>query len=178
MGKIAMFKSSLILLMVMAAFLPSCGYTLSRNGSPAGPAKGAYKVFVPMFTNDAYEPEVEKELTTAFKDEIAQDGRWVLTDAGDADLALSGRVTLFQLLPLSYDSQERVLEYRVLIMAEVKLTDLKTNKVLWKDPAMQAFADYRVTEDITKSKIMKGEAVKKASKYFAEEFIIKALDTF
>jgi len=168
----------LLILFAIASLLPSCGYTLAKTGSQAGPADGAYRVSVPMFVNDTFEPLIERELTSALKDEIEQDGRWVLTDAANADLAVSGRVTQFDLQPLSYDAQERILEYRVRIKSDVKLTDIKTGKVIWKDPSIETFADYRVTEDITKSKIRKSEAVKKASKYFAEEFIIKVLDTF
>ncbi len=174
-----MFKLKWTIMAFAAALLlTSCGYSLYGTGGAAGPYKGAYRVFVPVFVNDTYEPLVEGDVTRALKDEIAQDGRWVLTDAADADMVVKGRVASFELLPLSYDAEARILEYRVRIVAEMKLVDIKTGKVLWKASGMEAFADYRLTADITKSKIGKSEAVKKASKYLAEEFIIKALDIF
>jgi outer membrane lipopolysaccharide assembly protein LptE/RlpB len=168
----------LALTILAALLLASCGYTLSRKGSQAGPSAGKRNVVIPTFANDTFEPLLERELTQALKDEIAMDGRWVLTDAGDADLSVTGRVTYFELQPLSYDAKERIQEYRIEIRSEVKVTDLKTGDVIWKDPAIETFSEYRVTSDITKSKIGRGEAIKKASKDFAEEFVIKALDTF
>ncbi len=172
-------KKRIIALVALRILLPACGYTISKAGSgPGAPEHGVYKVSVPTFVNDTFEPLIEKDLTAALKNEIASDGRWVLTDTKDADLTLTGRVSKFELLPLSYDSHERILEYRVRIRAEVKLTEIKTGKVLWKESGMESISDYHVVQDITKSKINKGEAIKKASKDFAEEFIIEALDRF
>jgi outer membrane lipopolysaccharide assembly protein LptE/RlpB len=165
-------------ILAVTVTLSGCGYTLSKTGSESGPLGGKYRVAVPLFVNGTYEPLVEKQVTRALKDELDIDGRWVLTDRGDADLLVSGKVTKVELLPLSYDAQERILEYRVRISVDVKVSDVKTGKVLWKDPDMETFSDYRVIEDITKSKINKGEAIAKASKNFAEEFIIKVLDIF
>src|SRR5512135_2997196 len=167
-----------IALSLLAVLLSACGYTMSKAGSQAGPLGGKYKVAVPLFVNGTYEPLVEKQVTSALKDELAIDGRWVLTDKQDADLEVLGKVAKFELQTLSYDSHERILEYRVIMDMDVKVTEVKSGKVLWKDPNMATFADYRVTEDITKSKISKGAAVDKASKNCAEEFIIKVLDIF
>jgi predicted small secreted protein len=171
-------RSLFIALSLLAVLLSSCGYTMSKAGSQAGPLGGKYRVAVPLFVNGTYEPLVEKQVTSALKDELAIDGRWVLTDRGDADLLVSGKVAKVELLPLSYDAQERILEYRVRLVMDVKVTEIKSGKVLWKEQDMESFSDYRVIEDITKSKINKGEAITKASKNFAEEFIIKALDIF
>jgi hypothetical protein len=168
---------ALSLLAALAA-LSGCGYTMSKAGSQTGPLGGKYRVAVPLFVNGTYEPLVEKQVTRALKDELAIDGRWVLIDGGDADLLVSGRVTKVELQPLSYDAQERILEYRVRLGVNVKVTEVKTGKVLWKDPDMETFSDYRVIVDITKSKINRDEAIEKASKNFAEEFIIKVLDIF
>lgn len=168
----------LLTLSLAALLLTGCGYSLSRTGSATGPSQGKYKACVPMFVNDTFEPLVEEEMTAALEDEIMTDGRWVLSTREDADLLVTGRVTQFELAPLSYDAKERVLEYRVKIRSDVKVTDIKTEKVLWKDTGVETFADYRVTEDITKSKIRRGEAVKKAAKGFADDFIIRVLDTF
>jgi outer membrane lipopolysaccharide assembly protein LptE/RlpB len=170
--------SLFIALSLLALLLSACGYTMSKAGSQAGPMGGKYRVAVPLFVNGTYEPLVEKQVTSALKDELAIDGRWVLTDRGDADMLVSGKVTKVELLPLSYDAQERILEYRVRLVLDVKVTEVKSGKVLWKEQDMETFSDYRVIEDITKSKINKGEAINKASKNFAEEFIIKTLDIF
>jgi len=172
-----LMKTTMLLALALLALVSGCGYSLSRTGSQAGPSYGKYRAAVPTFVNDTFEPLVEKDVTAALKDEIAMDGRWVLADRDAADLLVSGRVTKVELVPLTYDANERILEYRIRMKTEARVVELKTGKVIWKDP-IETYADYRVTEDVTKTKIMKGEAVRKASKNFAEEFIIKVLDIF
>ena len=164
--------------MVLLLTLPACGYQLAGRGAGTGNAPGKYKVFVKMFRNDSWEPLAEKDVTAALKEEIAIDGRWMLADEGDADILVDGKVTRVELEPLSYDPQERILEYRLIMHMDVKVSDIKTKKVIWKKNDFTSFADYRVTVDVTKSKIRKEEAIKYASKRFAEEFIIRVLDTF
>jgi outer membrane lipopolysaccharide assembly protein LptE/RlpB len=155
----------------------SCGYSLSGSGAMHDGAGGAYNsISIPIFTNDTFEPLIEYELTSALKTEVAYNGRWAVTDSPGAGLKVAGRVAGFELLPLSYDISERIQEYRLKILMDVSVTDTATGKVVWREAGMEAFADYRVTEDITKSKINKSEAIKKASKNFSEEFVIKVLD--
>ncbi len=168
----------IISIFLLLVFLPACGYQLAGRGAGTGNTAGKYKVFVRMFRNDSWEPLVEKDVTAALKDEIAIDGRWMLTDKDDADILVSGKVKKVELEPLSYDPQERILEYRLIMHMDVKVSDIKTKKVIWKKSDFTSFADYRVTVDVTKSKIRREEAIKYASKRFAEEFIIRVLDTF
>jgi len=167
-----------LFLLLLTALLSSCGYTNARTCNISGPAGGGCKATVMMFTNDTYEPLVEEDVTSALKNELALDGRWTLTDRQDADFAVTGRVSTFDLQPLSYDARERIQEYRVRLKVEVKVSDIKAGKVVWKDSGIETYSEYRVTRDITKGKIGRNEAVKKASKDFAEEFVIRALDTF
>ncbi|MGA2192137.1 MAG: LptE family protein [Nitrospirota bacterium] len=157
--------------------LTACGYTMSGRGSQAGPTKGKYKVSVPLFVNNSYLPLLEEDVTAALKDELALDGRWVLTDTDKADLLVTGVVKGVDLAPLSYDKNQEVMEYGLDMVVEVKVTDLKTSKVVWKN-TMNSFCGYRVTPDVTKTKINKEEAIKKASQNFAEEFVVRVLDSF
>lgn len=160
---------------ILLLMLNACGYTISRTGGQFGPPFGASKAAVPLFVNDTFEPLIEKDVTAALKEEIGSDGRWLLVDRDSADVVVAGRVSQVNLAPLSYDAKERILEYRITIRTEIRVLD-KAEKVLWKD-SIATFADYRVTEDVTKSKIRRGEAIRKACKNMAEEFIIKVLDT-
>ncbi len=163
---------------ILLLTLPACGYQLARTGTVTGKGAGKYKVSIPLFVNDSWAPLVEKDVTEALKEDIALDGRWVLTDSGDEDILVKGRVARMELVPLSYDPSDRVLEYRLKLHMDVKVSDIKSGKVLWKEDDFVSYADYRVTVDITKSKIRREEAIKYASKNFADEFIIRVLDIF
>lgn len=167
-------------LVLLAIAASSCGYSLTQNTGvrPSGPsAEYAFKVAIPLFVNATYEPLIEKDVTAALQEEVAMDGRLVLTDPEKADHIISGKVLKFTLQPLSYDPQERILEYRVWITSEIKVTESKTGKAVFKN-TIETYADYRVTDDVTKSKIRREEAIRKASTDMADEFILKALDVF
>jgi len=153
-----------------------CGYSLYGKDT-ADETHRHHNIYVSIIKNDTFEPMLERELTRSLKEEIMQDGRWRLSDPEEAEFALTGTVVHFDLEPLSYDPEERILEYRVNMRVSLTLRNTSTDEVLWKDPDMESFAEYRVTQDITKSKIKKGEAISKACKTLAEDFIIKAVDT-
>jgi len=164
------------LLMSGLALNAGCGYSLYGRGSSEGTLRH-HNIYVSIIKNDTFEPMLDRELTRSLKEEIMQDGRWRLTDPEDAEYSLTGSVEHFDLEPLSYDPEERILEYRVNMRVSLTLRNSATDEVLWKDPDMESFAEYRVTQDITKSKIKKGEAISKACKTLAEDFIIKAVDS-
>jgi len=160
-------------LLIMLVTLSGCGYTLSRN--PKACSADACSVSIPLFMNDTLEPLVEKDVTAAIQEEISMDGRWKLSDRDSADVVVEGRVTGFELLPLSYDAKERILEYRLKIRSEIKVRRPKTDKLVWKG-SLESYADFRVTEDVTKTKVRRDEARRMASKKMAGEFIIRVLD--
>lgn len=171
-------RGALVLVLVaLSSMLVSCGYSMGRTGTLTdGASEGYRSIAIPMFTNETFEPLVEREVTAALKEEVAYDGRLKLVDADEADLVVEGRVVRFDLQPLTFDSAERIQEYRLRIVSVVRVKEPAGDKVVWKDSSMEAFADYRVTQDVTKSKINKGEAIKKASRNFAENFVIKVLE--
>jgi len=170
-------RAVLVALALLSLGLGSCGYSLTGSSGMSGDDGRTYvNVSIPTFGNDTYEPRVESEMTAAIKEEIVYDSRWRLTDPEEADLIVTGTVKYVDLQPLSYDAIERIQEYRLRILTEVKVTDVKDDKVVWKKSGIETFADYRVTADVTKSKINKAEAIRKAAKTFAEEFVIKVLD--
>jgi len=170
-----MNRLTLTAVFAVTIILSGCGYTLYGMGS-SDSAQAHRNVYVSVIRNDTMEPMLDRELTRSLKKEIMQDGRWRLTGPDDAEYSLEGAVKSFKLDPLSYDPRERILEYRVSIKVSLVLKDASSGDVLWKDPDMESFAEYRVTQDITKSKIKKGEAIAKACKILAESFIIKAVD--
>ncbi len=115
--------------------LAGCGYSL------VGTSKGwlpedVRTVWVPAFINDTSVVSLEQRLTSAVLRELSARRR--LTPARSleqADSVLVGRVTSYSLQPVQFDAQGRALEYQVMVMARITLTDRKTDKVLFDDPA-------------------------------------------
>jgi outer membrane lipopolysaccharide assembly protein LptE/RlpB len=173
-----MIRTYALILIFLPVMLCSCGYSMRGAGTIKGGSDQAYQsIAVPMFANDTFEPLIEKAVTAALKEEILHDGRLVLTDPENADLVVKGRVKSFELQPLTYDPLERIQEYRLVIVSEVLVMKRGSEQPLWKDSTIESHADYRVTQDVTKSKINKMEAVRKASRNLSEKFVIRMLDT-
>ncbi len=176
-GAVNMRGTLVLFLTALAMALVSCGYSMGRTVAlNEGSSLGYQTIAIPMFANETFEPLIEREVTSALKEEVAYDGRLKLVDADEADLVVEGSVVRFELQPLTFDAADRILEYRLSIVSRVTVKDTSGDKVVWKDSAIESFADYRVTEDVTKSKINKDEAIKKASRNFAENFVIKVLE--
>jgi hypothetical protein len=71
-----------------------------------------------------------------------------------------------------------VLEYRVHIRAAVSVEDARKQKVFWKDPGMEAMAEYLVNTDTAANRVAEDHAIAEASKQFAENVVHRVLEGF
>jgi len=99
----------------------------------------------------------------------------------EADLALRGRIVKYEGIPISYTPDSFVQQYKVRLVVDANLEDLRTKKVLWKENGIEAvfISDYKVTiGDITVTKIAKEAAIKKASQDIAWTLRSRVLEGF
>ena len=158
--------SSLVILLVLF-LLCSCGYHFSGTGAIV--PQGVRKLAVPVFFNETSEPYVDAEVTQAVVEEFMTDGRLRVVGLEDAEIALRGKVTKYEITPLSYNvynGQTFVQQYRVHMIVDAWLEDLRSKKVLWQERGIESIfiADYAVaTGDVRSTRITKDAAIKKAS---------------
>ena len=162
---------------------PSCGYHLSGTGDlvPAG----ATTIAVPVVINDTNEPYVDVYLTKAVAEEFLADGRLRVVDLDGADLALRCKIAKFELSALSYTPTSFVQQYRVRIVVDARLEDLKTKRVLWQEAGIDSnlISDYPVTYEVSgvnieQTKISKQAAIEKASRELAQTLRARVLEGF
>jgi outer membrane lipopolysaccharide assembly protein LptE/RlpB len=162
-----------------AVALTACGYRMSGTGLLV--PQGVRSIAVPAFINNTNEPYVDVEVTRAVVNEFIADGRLQVKDVEVAELALKGSVTLFELVALSYSPQTIVQQYKVRLVVDARLEDLRTRKVLWQDTGIETIfiADYPVTAgDIRVTKIAKDAAIKRASQDLAWTLRSRVLEGF
>jgi outer membrane lipopolysaccharide assembly protein LptE/RlpB len=119
----------------LALRVAGCGYGLVGTSKGWLP-ENVRTVWVPAFVNDTNVVGLEQRLTGAVLRELSARRR--LTPASSpeqADSILVGRVTSYSLQPVRFDAQGRALEYQVMVMARITLTERNTEKVLFDDPA-------------------------------------------
>ena len=132
----------------LSASLPGCGYSLAGRGS----FLPAYikTIGVPMFVNDTSVFDVEKRITQSVISELIGRGKYKVTqDSVGVDGLLSGEITSITLTPAAITAQVQASRYVLTLTAKIEFKDLKANKVLWSNPAMQFREEFDVTNTAT-----------------------------
>jgi outer membrane lipopolysaccharide assembly protein LptE/RlpB len=164
--------------------ITSCGYHLSGTGGIV--PEGVRTISVPVFFNATNEPYVDVEVTQAVVEEFMTDGRLKVTNPDEAELALRGRVVKYEVTPLSYNSRSFVQQYRVHLVVDASLEDMRSKKVLWQEKGIQSLfiSDYTVFFDATGSvdirgtRVAKDAAIKRASQDIAWTLRSRVLEGF
>jgi outer membrane lipopolysaccharide assembly protein LptE/RlpB len=172
-------RNNVIVISLLLMAMSACGYHLSGKGSLV--PEGTKTIAVPAFINNTNEPYVDLEVTKAVVDEFIADGRLHIVDVEVADLALRGTVVKYEVAALSFTADTFVQQYRVRIVVNASLEELKTKKILWRENSIEAvfISDYKVTiGDITTTKIAKESAIKKAGQDIAWTLRSRVLEGF
>ena len=110
--------------------LTGCGYHRPGQGESLGTI-GTLRVA--MFANHTYEPFLENVMTNAVTQRFLRTRRWRLVeDPAAADAVFSGTVTDFHSDPISFDANDKILEYRAQLTVAGELRQEKDGRVLWK----------------------------------------------
>jgi hypothetical protein len=143
--------------------------------------EGVSTISVPVFFNATNEPYVDVEVTQAVVEEFLTDGRLKVVSLEEANLALHGKITKYEVVPLSYNPQSYVQQYRVRLVVDASLEDLRSKKVLWQEKGIESnfISDYPVTiGDIRATRVAKDAAIKKASQDIAWTLRSRVLEGF
>lgn len=170
---------TLALLLIWTVVLPSCGYHLSGTGGIV--PEGVRTISVPVFFNATNEPYVDVEVTQAVVEEFLTDGRLKVVSLEEADLALRGKVVKYEVIALSYNPASYVQQYRVRLVVDASLEDLRSKKILWQEKGIESnfISDYPVTiGDIRATRIAKDATIKKASQDIAWTLRSRVLEGF
>ena len=162
----------------VAVLLPGCGYSLVGTGKGTLPVE-IRTVWVPAFVNDTPVVGMEQRLTTAVLRELSARGRLKpAPNLDQADAVLAGRITGYSLQPVRFDAQGRALEYQVMITARLTLTEQRSGKTLFDDPAFLFRQPYTVP--VTDSSYFNPEllAIDRMSQPFARSVVTTILEGF
>ncbi len=98
-----------------------------------------------------YRPQLEFDITKAVVDRFIFDGNLKITDKNSADLILSGALVDFKREATRYDANYNAEEYRMRIVVNMELKDVKNNKVMWKENNFSGETTYRTAGSLAKS---------------------------
>jgi hypothetical protein len=93
---------------------------------------GAKSIQVSPFANQTLEPRLGDAVTAALRKSFQRDGTYRLATAGDTDLIVTGEITRYHRVELSYQATDivTVRDYRVTLTAHVTARERSTGAVV------------------------------------------------
>ena len=113
------------------AVLCGCGYT-SESSLPTQYQTIAVKPFV----DKSREYDLQAPLTNAVTRKFINDGRLQVTGEDAADLLLEGAILDYRLKGLTFDQDDNVTQFLLLVVAAARLSDTASGEVVWQEEIM------------------------------------------
>lgn len=167
-------RSPLYAALLALVFTAACGYRMTGQGTRLG--EKVKSIAIPVFENNSKEPNLEIAVTRGVTERFMRDGRLTVR-GGDADCVLTGTVQSLTLQPISYDSLNRVSQYRAVVASKVRFEDKKGQR-LKLDREISVQWDFSVGTTIIAAETAKQEALDEAGKYLGDRLIELILDGF
>ncbi|HSC28625.1 MAG TPA: LptE family protein [Vicinamibacterales bacterium] len=172
----------IVLLGVSCLPVSSCGYALAGRGSflPAY----IQTIGVPLFVNNTVVFDIERRITERVRSELIGRGRYtVQPDRTGVDAVLTGEIVTITFVPTAFTAQQQASRYALTLVAKIEFRDLKADKVLWSNPAMQFTEQYDVTTVTTGTDVnvflgQDANAVERLASEFARAVVSAILEAF
>lgn len=162
-----LFRNRLVLVLAASLLLASCGYRMMS--APEGPE--TVSVAVPLFDNRTFEPFLDARVTERLKLRLTSSGPWRLVNRPDrAALVIRGTVTSFGVTTVSFDANNRPLEQRVSITADVTA---ESDEMRPLQVTLIGTAEYTETSDSLQTRAAKNRALEEASDGLAESLVAR-----
>ncbi|MBI4397629.1 MAG: hypothetical protein HY586_00710 [Candidatus Omnitrophica bacterium] len=166
---------SRVWMVALVALCSGCGYT--QNLKMPNDIKS---LAVPTFVNTikakqiySYQAGLETRLTNAIRDRILFEGNVKLAEPSEADGILIGKLIAYVQEPIGYDKFERVDRYRLVVVTDITLKDLRTNEILWHEPNFTGEFIYNVSAG---DSFNQSEAAQKAVEELAQDVVDRTVE--
>lgn len=160
-------------LAVLACTLAGCGY--SFHGTLPDHVK---TIAVPIFINRTQQPAVEGVITRAIVDAFATNGRLRVVRPEDADSILEGEVLQYTVGAIAVDPSLAVQQYRLAVTLNLRMRDVRLNKMLFEQASFSEQADFLVAGSVAQTISIEATALQQAATEIARVVVSLALDRF
>ncbi len=167
--------------LALTAPLSGCGYSLAGRGSFL--PEYIRTIAIPLFGNLSSLPDLDRILTERVRNEFINRGKYkVVTERTGADAVLTGDITSVTFSPAAFTQQQQASRYALVLTAKIEFTDLKENKILWQNPAIQFREEFEVptstAQDVNAFFGQNADALQRVSTEFARTIVSAILEAF
>jgi hypothetical protein len=158
----------------------SCGYTLAGRGSFL--PSYIKTIGLPLFGNVTPIPDVERKITDAVRAELIGRGRYqIVQDRTGVDALLTGEILNIGIVPAAFNANQQATRYAITVVAKLEFRDLKTDKIIWQNPALAFTEQYDVTSAPADAAQFLGQnqnALQRLANEFARTVVSAILEAF
>ena len=170
--------------MISAGIISGCGYTTKSMFSDEFKT-----IYVDNFKNmikisaeqtnlrmyRGYRPGMEVNMRNAVIEKFLIDGNLKLEKENKADLVLKVKFHDYKREAIGWDSTDNVEEYRIKLVVDMEMMDMKKGKVLWTEKGFVGEQDYRTTGGLAMSE---GAALVLAEKDLARRIVERTVEAW
>src|SRR3990170_7909313 len=154
------------LLLLLAVFLPACGYTLQGSTGSRFTDPGI-RVDLRPFTNDSFVPDAGAFLASRLRDEMQQNGFRGRYERSMADYLIEGTVREIREDVFSHGADRFALEHRLTLVVDIRVVEVLRGGVLWKESGLSETASYFSGTDAQYTEANRGAAFEEAARRMA-----------
>ena len=174
--KVHMRSIKILILVSLLVWPFGCGYHFIGQGK--GVLGNIKSIAIPYFANKTYEPGIDRVFTEAMVNEFVESREYSLTTVDKADVVMRGTLKSFQERTISYDRNDRALEYRITVVLDFSVEDKATGRVIWSSKDITHNEEYRVNPDISNTEFQKDEAIQRLAAELAERIHDNLIEGF
>jgi outer membrane lipopolysaccharide assembly protein LptE/RlpB len=160
-------------LLVGGLLAGGCGYSF-RGNLP----DHIQTVAVPIFVNRTSEPGVENFLTNAVVEAFSTNGRLRVVRPERADAILDGEVIGYEVQSIAFDPNANVRQYRLVVTLNLKMRDVRQERILVDQRGLQERADFRVLGAVSETISREESALRAAAVEIGRSVVSLTLDRF
>jgi len=164
----------LIVQLIPALFLCSCGYAPVAHS----PGLGVKTLFIEPLVNRTAEPFLDSIVTNSLVERLGRDSRMRLVKhRAEAEAVLSGQVASYHRSSISYDSSDKIREYRSTMRVAASVRRVADGKILWKNTVSWT-EDSQNSSDLSVQQDNETSAIQKISERLAEQLYHRLQENF
>lgn len=133
------------LFLITLVMLPSISGCQGLEGIEGEPTLPAYirTISIPTFANRSKTPGIEMDVTQRILHEFMSTSELaVVPDPKNADAVIQGEIYSYQKIPISWDQTNRIVQYKIRILARISFLDNKTGEIIWTVDDIDGITSY------------------------------------